>query len=67
MVGDKIYGADETCYLDFIETGWTDELEKRLQMRRHALHSSRLRFEFADGEILQWEAPAPADWEEFGR
>ena len=29
VVGDKIYGADERCYLDFIETGWTQELENR--------------------------------------
>jgi 23S rRNA pseudouridine1911/1915/1917 synthase len=65
IVGDKIYGADETCYLDFIETGWTDELEKRLQMKRHALHSTKLRFEFADGEILEWNAAAPEDWREF--
>ncbi len=67
VVGDKIYGTDETCYLDFIETGWTDDLEKRLLMRRHALHSSKLRFEFADGEVLRWEAPAPAEWAGFGR
>lgn len=66
VVGDKIYGADETCYLDFIETGWTDELAERLLMRRHALHSTKLRFEFADGEILQWEAPKPPEWEQFG-
>jgi len=23
VVGDKIYGPDETCYLEFIETGWS--------------------------------------------
>ena len=26
IVGDKIYGPDENCYLRFIETGWTEEL-----------------------------------------
>jgi len=66
VVGDKIYGADETCYLDFIETGWTPELEQRLLLRRHALHSTRLRFEFADGQVLQWHAPAPSEWQHFG-
>ena len=65
VVGDKIYGADETCYLDFIETGWTPELEKRLLMKRHALHSTRLRFEFADGEILVWESRYPTGWDQF--
>ena len=62
IVGDKIYGSDETCYLDFIETGWTEDLERRLLMRRHALHSTRLRFEFADGEVHEWQAPAPEEW-----
>lgn len=65
VVGDKIYGADETCYLDFIDSGWTPELEQRLLMKRQALHSTRLRFEFADGEIFQWDAPAPEEWREF--
>ena len=66
IVGDKIYGADETCYLDFIETGWTADLEGRLLMRRHALHATWLRFELADGEVFQWEAPPPAEWSSFG-
>ncbi|MCB1078969.1 MAG: RNA pseudouridine synthase, partial [Verrucomicrobiae bacterium] len=26
IVGDKLYGPDEACYLEFIETGWTDTL-----------------------------------------
>jgi len=65
VVGDKIYGGDETCYLDFIDTGWTSDLQRRLLMRRHALHSTRLRFEFADGEVMQWDAPPPPGWDEF--
>ena len=65
VVGDKIYGADETCYLDFIETGWTEDLHRRLLMRRHALHSTSLRFDFADGDAKQWEAPHPASWDSF--
>jgi len=43
IVGDKIYGPDENCYLRFIETGWTPELEAQLLLRRHALHSTGLR------------------------
>lgn len=42
MVGDKLYGPDETCYLEFIETGWTRELAGRLLLDRQALHASRL-------------------------
>ncbi|MDB6074498.1 MAG: rna pseudouridylate synthase [Verrucomicrobiaceae bacterium] len=57
LVGDKMYGPDETCYLDFIVTGWTDDLERRLLLKRHALHSARLELE--GGEA--WEAPLPDD------
>jgi 23S rRNA pseudouridine1911/1915/1917 synthase len=40
IVGDKIYGPDEHCYLDFIETGWTSALQRKLLMNRQALHAS---------------------------
>lgn len=56
IVGDKIYGPDERCYLEFIETGWTPALEGRLLLSRHALHSTRLRV-----EDLEWNAPLAAD------
>lgn len=42
IVGDKIYGPDEQLYLRFIETGWTHELEEKLILPRHALHSAKL-------------------------
>src|SRR6266446_129822 len=45
IVGDKIYGPDERLYLRFIETGWTSELEQRLLLPRHALHSTKLAIE----------------------
>ncbi|HYF34578.1 MAG TPA: RluA family pseudouridine synthase [Prosthecobacter sp.] len=59
VLGDKIYGEDERCYLEFIDTGWTPELEKKLLFSRQALHSNRL--EIRAGEFIgQWEAPMPA-------
>jgi 23S rRNA pseudouridine1911/1915/1917 synthase len=62
VVGDKIYGPDEGCYLEFIETGWTPALAARLLLPRHALHSAVLRIpELA----LEWQSPLPpdlADW-----
>lgn len=61
IVGDKIYGADESCYLDFIETSWTQALEERLLLKRHALHAARLELE---GEGA-WEAPMPEDMAAF--
>src|SRR2546423_10302106 len=61
IVGDKIYGPNETLYLRFIETGWTLELEKRLLLSRHALHSSKLAI---SGEH-EWTSALPVDLAEF--
>ena len=63
IVGDKIYGPDEHLYLRFIETGWTPELEGRLLLPRHALHSAKLAIE---GE-REWASPLPLDLAEFMR
>lgn len=60
LVGDKIYGPDESCYLEFIETGWSESLAERLILRRHALHASRLEVPW-DGGSLAWESALPAD------
>lgn len=40
LVGDKIYGPDARCYLDFIDQGWTAELAAKLLLPRQALHCS---------------------------
>ena len=61
IVGDKIYGPDEQLYLRFIETGWTRQLQRRLLLPRHALHSAKLEI---DGE-MEWESPLPADLARF--
>jgi 23S rRNA pseudouridine1911/1915/1917 synthase len=45
IVGDKIYGPDEQLYLRFIENGWTPELQEKLLLPRHALHSAKLAIE----------------------
>lgn len=60
IVGDKIYGPDEQCYLDFIETGWTNELEQQLLMNRQALHASG--FGWKD---MEWMCELPQDMREF--
>ena len=62
VVGDKIYGPDEGCYLEFIETGWTPALAARLLLDRHALHSAALRL---DDLGHAWESPLPADMANF--
>ncbi len=61
IVGDKIYGPDEGCYLRFIETGWTPELARVLWLDRHALHAWRLTFPATPGETRTVEAPMPGD------
>ncbi len=60
VVGDKIYGPSEDCYLEFIQTGWTPALQKRLQLPRHALHSAGLSLEW-NGSLLEWHSELPAD------
>ncbi len=61
IVGDKIYGPDEKLYLEFIETGWTTELERQLLLPRHALHSAVLEIE--GGE--RWVNALPPDLADF--
>ncbi|MFV1996202.1 MAG: RluA family pseudouridine synthase [Verrucomicrobiales bacterium] len=62
IVGDKIYGPDESCYLDFIETGWSPRLASRLLLPRQALHSSALEIPGTGGELLRWTSPPPGDF-----
>lgn len=56
IVGDKIYGPDETCYLRFIETGWTADLECQLLLNRQALHASGLGW-----REHEWSCGLPGD------
>ncbi len=65
LVGDKIYGPDETLYLKFIETGWTPQLARALWLDRHALHASRLEFTEPAGARVAVSAPLPAEMAEF--
>ena len=61
IVGDKIYGPDEKLYLEFIETGWTQKLGRKLLLPRHALHSAKLTIE----NEKEWRAELPADLTQF--
>ena len=63
VVGDKIYGPDEGCYLRFIETGWTPDLARVLLLDHHALHAHRLTFHVEPGKLLAVEAPPPLEFE----
>ncbi len=64
LVGDKIYGGNPTCYLRFMNEGWTDELEQELILPRQALHASELQFPHPkSGEVICVHAPLPQDLE----
>jgi 23S rRNA pseudouridine1911/1915/1917 synthase len=60
VVGDKLYGPDDRHYLDFIDQGWTESMQRALLLPRHALHSEVLAVTL-DGEVHRWVAPVPAD------
>jgi 23S rRNA pseudouridine1911/1915/1917 synthase len=42
MLGDKIYGPDDRCFIEFIDNGWTPELAQKLILPRQALHCERI-------------------------
>jgi 23S rRNA pseudouridine1911/1915/1917 synthase len=64
LVGDKIYGPEARLYLDFIDGGWTPELEALLLLPRQALHCARIDLAAA-GIPLAFEAPLPGDMRGF--
>ncbi|OHD65412.1 MAG: hypothetical protein A2176_15780 [Spirochaetes bacterium RBG_13_51_14] len=66
IVGDKLYGADESLYSEFIDTGPTPELIRRLGFRRSALHSrSMLFYHPALKKKICLKAPLPEDMRQF--
>lgn len=64
IVGDKIYGPDENCYLRFIEEGWNSSLENILWIPRHSLHAHQLHFQW-QGESFTFTSPLPSDLQTF--
>ncbi len=62
VVGDKLYGVDETLFLRFCQDALTEEDRQRLRMRRQALHADYLRFRHPRfGALTELTAPLPAD------
>ncbi len=64
VVGDKIYGADENLYLDFIEKGVSPDMLKILQMRRQALHAYEMDFSKVFPNMI-FRAPLKQDFIDF--
>jgi 23S rRNA pseudouridine1911/1915/1917 synthase len=44
LVGDKLYGGDETLYLDFVKRRLCEAQTRRLILPFHALHARQVRF-----------------------
>ncbi len=63
IAGDKIYGPDDTLFLEFITGGWTSRLAAALPMRRQALHAASLTFENGP----QFRLPLAWDMVQFAR
>lgn len=66
IVADKIYGPDDTLYLEFIEKGWTERLAAALPLRHQALHAFSLSFQ-VPGFERTFTAPLAADMRELLR
>ncbi len=65
MVGDRIYGYDETLYEKFLEDRESEEEKKMLRMNRTALHSSLLEFTHPfTQERIKIKSPMPEDMKE---
>jgi len=60
VVGDKVYGPDESLFLEFIEAGWNERMESMLPMYRQAIHCWRYTFQSTDVAIT-YEAPMAID------
>jgi RluA family pseudouridine synthase len=68
IVGDKLYGRDETAYLKFVKHGFTPELAERLLLPRSALHAARLVFIHPESKKeMAIRAPLPEMFTDFIR
>lgn len=62
VVGDKLYGPDETLYARMCDDALMEDDRRRLRVPRQALHAFRLAFPHPySGTLLEVEAPLPED------
>ncbi|AWN23951.1 RNA pseudouridine synthase [Deinococcus irradiatisoli] len=64
MVGDKIYGRDSEVFLEFMQTGQTERLTRRLLLPRQALHAHSVAFNWS-GAAFRSEVPLAPDLQAF--
>jgi len=65
VVGDKLYGGDDSLYMEFVAHGWTDRLASKLEMGRQALHASKLEFRYPPRITRTFSAPLAPDMRAF--
>lgn len=58
VVGDKLYGGEERCYLDFVEGRLAADQRARLLLRNQALHADRLAFQWRG---VEWRFTTPPE------
>ena len=62
VIGDKLYGPDPALMLEYIETGWSEELAEKLELEHHALHAAALTFPHPRNDVpMTIEAPLPTE------
>jgi 23S rRNA pseudouridine1911/1915/1917 synthase len=57
IVGEKLYGGNEDCYLALVQDRLTPEQLAELILPNHALHASRISFPWRGGEKLFCAGP----------
>ncbi|MCX7023011.1 MAG: RluA family pseudouridine synthase [Spirochaetes bacterium] len=62
VVGDKLYGLDESCFLRFADGNLSEADSGRLVMPYQALHCASLGFAGLDGHDLSFELPPSWGW-----
>jgi RluA family pseudouridine synthase len=63
VVGDKIYGVDDTIFLSFIDGRLSLDHQKLLRLDRTALHSYKLTFPHPlNNRVFSIESPAPNEF-----
>jgi len=64
LVGDKMYGPDEGCFLRFAADELTQKDNELLKLPHQALHSWQLTLPFSDGTKKTFRAAPPSEWNE---
>lgn len=64
IVGDKLYGHDEDCYVALVEGRLSEAQRERLLLANHALHAGRIEFELG-GERFAFAAEPNAVFRDF--